>query len=129
MTRHVLVVDDDLLLRGTLRDVLEEEGFQVTVARDARSALAISADAGSLLAIVLDLMMPDMSGWEFLALARETAHLRDVPVVVMSGVGDRDRIPPDVPFVPKPIEIDTLLRALRDCERRRAARVPAPAAG
>jgi signal transduction histidine kinase/CheY-like chemotaxis protein len=82
--RPVLVVDDDPDVRALLRRMLEREGYRVTEAEHGRAALArLAHDLPGV--ILLDLMMPEMDGFEFLGELRrhETAHA--VPVVVVTA--------------------------------------------
>jgi CheY-like chemotaxis protein len=71
--------------------------------------------------VVLDLMMPAMSGWEVLAAIRADRALADLPVAVMSAAGGRAAPPGATCFLRKPVELDTLLELVRD-PRGRAAR-------
>jgi CheY-like chemotaxis protein len=92
---RVLLVDDDEMLRRTVRLVLEQSGWDVTEAENGRVALARLADARPD-AIILDLMMPEMDGFEFLDELRHRDELRGIPVVVVTGrdltAEDRDRL-------------------------------------
>lgn len=83
--QRVLVVDDDADLRETLAHRLSSEGFSVDVARDGAEALAHLASGRSPAAIVLDLGMPTMSGWQFRDLQKRDPRLAEIPVVVMTG--------------------------------------------
>jgi two-component system, chemotaxis family, chemotaxis protein CheY len=65
MNALVLVVEDDTLLRQTIADVLEIEGYEVECAGDGREALAFLQNGTQPCLIVLDLTMPEMDGWEF----------------------------------------------------------------
>src|SRR5688500_8781652 len=83
----VLVVDDDEDIRSELRSVLEYVQYFVLEAEDGTEALDIlragAAQASRL--IVLDLVMPCMSGWELVDLLRRDPSLSRIPVLVMSG--------------------------------------------
>lgn len=82
--RGVLVVDDDLPLRGMLSAVLRRRGFQVYLAGDGAEALrALTLHHPDI--ILLDLMMPDVNGWDFLQRLKETGFLGQVPIVVISA--------------------------------------------
>jgi CheY-like chemotaxis protein len=80
---RVLVVDDDADLRRRLRGLLEAVGWAVDEAADGREALDRLAARPSL--ILLDLLMPEMDGFEFLAQLRERVEFRTVPVVVLTA--------------------------------------------
>jgi CheY-like chemotaxis protein len=92
--RRVLVVEDDADQRRRLRALLEKDGWAVDEAADGREALDRLAPPPSL--ILLDLLMPVMDGFEFLACLRERADARSVPVVVLTAkelsAADHDRL-------------------------------------
>jgi CheY-like chemotaxis protein len=121
----VLVVDDDPDIRETLHDVLEAEGFAVACAANGREALTALGMGSRPALVILDLMMPTMSGWEVLAAIRADRSLADLPVAVMSAAGPRAAPPGATCFLRKPVDLDTLVellpgppeRALRRRER------------
>ena len=82
----VLVVDDDESHRTLMCDLLEEMGYQATQASDGREALRL---LGGYLpaAVLLDLRMPVMSGWEVLEALRQMPGARQVPVIIVSAYG------------------------------------------
>lgn len=110
----VLVVDDDPDIRETLREVIEAEGFPVVTAPNGRAALEALWRGLRPSLIVLDLMMPAMSGWDVLAVLREDCELEDIPVAVISASGEKTPPPGATHFLRKPIELDALLEVLRD---------------
>ncbi len=81
----VLVVDDDDAIRVTLREVLELEGFDVTVAENGQVALEAMRSASPDI-VVLDLMMPILSGWEVIEVADADERLRSMPIIVLSAM-------------------------------------------
>jgi GAF domain-containing protein/CheY-like chemotaxis protein/anti-sigma regulatory factor (Ser/Thr protein kinase) len=88
----VLVVDDDEPLRQLMRRILEREGFTVTEADNGRVALERAREAAPGL-VVLDLMMPEMDGFEFVAEFRRHEGWRAIPIIVVTAkdVSDEDR--------------------------------------
>jgi hypothetical protein len=82
--RHVLVVDDDDLVRRGISQALEKAGWKVAEAENGRVGLTRLADAVPDV-IVLDLMMPEMDGFEFLEALRHRAEWRNLPVVVVTA--------------------------------------------
>jgi CheY-like chemotaxis protein len=113
----VLVVDDDDDLRETLGEVLSDEGFQVRFAPNGRAALEILRDElhGDLrpCAVLLDLMMPVMSGWQFREEQRGDPLLAAIPVVVMSAGWESRHEVDCAEFIPKPIKLERMLGVLR----------------
>ena len=81
MKKTILLVDDEINLLSLLSDVLENEGFQIFTARNGRSALQIARQKRPNL-IVLDLMMSNIDGYEFLRLHRQEY---DTPVIILSA--------------------------------------------
>jgi PAS domain S-box-containing protein len=82
--RRVLVVEDDALTRTTLGRAMQGEGWDVALAEHGRAALARLAERVPDL-ILLDLMMPEMNGFEFLEALRGHNAWRSVPVVVITA--------------------------------------------
>jgi len=109
---RVLVVDDDDDVRELLCELLERNGFEVMSVESGEDALALITRLRAPCTIVLDLGMPDVSGWEVLDLLRSQGALAKHPVVIVSG-HDRDRMPAGVPHVRKPVDAEQLLRAVR----------------
>jgi CheY-like chemotaxis protein len=110
---QVLVVDDDRDVRDVVAAVLESEGYDVSCAENGAQALAIMHGPKPR-AIVLDLMMPVMSGWEMLEVVRGDGELAAIPVVVLSAV----RAPAGVAHLWKPVSLDELVTTLdRVCRR------------
>ncbi len=111
----ILVVDDDEGLRSILRDILIEEGYSVRDAPDGLVGLSVLRAQPEWFGLVLlDLMMPRTTGWEFRNEQRQDPAIADIPVVVLSARGnvDRDGLPVDVPpdaFLPKPFNLVNLL--------------------
>ena len=109
----LMIVDDDDDLRQTLASVIvATSGYNVTAFGDARKALAALEDGQTPFLILLDLMMPDMSGWEFRAAQLKDASLASIPVVVVTAanVASHGMPPlPDVEILRKPFDLDRLL--------------------
>jgi CheY-like chemotaxis protein len=93
--RPVLVVDDDAGLRQLLRRMLEPEGYAVVEAANGREALERLRDVSPSV-ILLDLMMPEMDGFEFVAEVRRHEGWRAIPIVVITARDlsreDRERL-------------------------------------
>ena len=82
--KRVLVIDDDLPLRGMLAAALRQHGFQVLLAGDgAEGQRALNIHHPDV--VLLDLAMPDVNGWDFLQRLQETGHLGKVPIIVVSA--------------------------------------------
>jgi two-component system KDP operon response regulator KdpE len=113
----VLLVDDESVVARMLEVNLRIAGFEVRIARSGREAL-LDAASRTPDAVVLDLGLPDQSGWDVLERLRGIDGLADVPVIVCSGV-DRDDVQERgyaarvYAFLTKPIEPADLVETLR----------------
>ncbi|MFA5907949.1 MAG: response regulator [Vicinamibacterales bacterium] len=85
-----LMVEDDLKSADLIRLQLEAEGFTVLHAASAEAALVLAVQQ-PLSLITLDIMLPDMDGWEFLSRIKQVPELMRIPVVIISIVADRNR--------------------------------------
>lgn len=111
--QHIVIVEDDVDLRETMKDLLEIEGFRVRTAENGRVALELIETSGTPCLILLDLMMPEMNGWEFLeAMHRDKqAILAQTPVAVVSAAADIAGIEQQYgcSVLKKPVSLDQLL--------------------
>jgi CheY-like chemotaxis protein len=122
----ILVVEDNEDFRGLVRTALEQEGFTVREAGDGHEALARLRESGRPHCLLLmDLMMPCMTGWELVSAVRGDPLLRNNPIIVTTAV------PEDAPsgvdaVLRKPFDLDSLVRIVeRYCSRiRQAASAP-----
>jgi CheY-like chemotaxis protein len=111
----VLVVDDDAAIREVIAEVLRDEGYDVAEAANGAQALeALHAMAHPGL-VLLDLMMPVMSGWEFLEEVRADGKLSHVPIVVVSAMA----APGVSGHLLKPVDLDRLLQTVETFVRHR----------
>jgi PAS domain S-box-containing protein len=85
--RIALVVEDDVNSAELIRVQLEAEGFEVVHAASAEAALTLAVQQ-PLALITLDILLPNMDGWEFFGRLRQMRDLRNVPVVIISIVAD-----------------------------------------
>lgn len=82
--KRVLVVDDDMPLRGMLAAALRQHGFQVLLAGDGGEAQRVVA-LHQPHVMLLDLMMPGVNGWDLLQRLKESGYLAKLPVIVISA--------------------------------------------
>ena len=110
---RVLVVDDDVSMRALVKTILELEAYDVGQAPDGRVAIEMITSGWDPDLVILDLMMPTLSGHEVLAYLKGDARWSAIPVLVMSA-GTRlrtlmlEREKPD-DILAKPFDIDTLI--------------------
>lgn len=109
----VLLVDDEFDLLACLRDVLEDEGYQVVTAQNGREALT-QLDAHQVDLVVTDLMMPVMSGVDLLRHLRADPRRPDLPTLVVSaGLNRRIVEQLDSPYLRKPFDLDAFVAEVR----------------
>ena len=124
---RILVVEDDPVIRTTVAEALEDMGYGVETASDGAEALAKVRDDG-FAAIVLDLMMPVMSGWEFLDACGDELLAAGIPVAVAMAAHAPGAVAsrPSVSAVlSKPFDLDVLEAIVqRLTARRRTASEP-----
>lgn len=107
----VLVVEDNLTLLDQLAQALRDEGFTVATAANGVEALDILRHTHVRL-MVLDLMLPLMSGRELTQVVRTTPMLADLPIVMITAVGNVHVAPPG-PVYLKPLRRDSFVHAVR----------------
>lgn len=104
----VLVIDDEDYVADMIASALDMEGYTVHVAYNGReglhSAQSIRADL-----IVVDIMMPYISGEELIDLIRADGHHDATPIILISAGARPRRQWPDVTFIAKPFELNNLL--------------------
>lgn len=112
MRHTVLVVEDEEELRDMLREALELNGYAVRAVEDGQQALDALAAIEHVCVVLLDLVLPNMNGWEFFAKLRERPEYARIPVVVHSSAPDR--APAGVDGVlRKPLSLANLLAVVK----------------
>lgn len=122
-SKHILIVDDERHLAHGIKFNLEREGYRVSTVEDGPAALAlIDADPLGIDLVILDLMLPGMSGYTVCETLREQGH--DMPILMLSArtlTEDRIRgldLGADQ-YLQKPFELDELLAMVRNLLQRR----------
>ncbi len=111
-SRTILLVEDDAVLQGAMKMMLEWEGYRVTCAANGQEALDRLRDSAPPGLIVLDLMMPVLDGWQFLDDRQHDPALADIPVLVVTAL-DEPNLPGTVGQIQKPFQPPELLEAIR----------------
>ena len=125
-SKYVLVTEDDDSIRDLLEQALSDAEYSVATASNGTRAIQLMHERSPDL-LILDLMMPDMNGWELLRRMADSPDLAAVPVLVVSaaatsGLSEAQDLGAPV-FLPKPFDIDELLleverlttRPIRQC--------------
>jgi two-component system response regulator MprA len=111
----VLVVEDDPDISSMLVEVLDLEGYRTATAANGREALNLLHAGLRPRLILLDLMMPELNGWQFRAAQLEDPRLAEIPVVVLSAnvaAAQRGDGLAQVPGLRKPVDVAELVAAV-----------------
>lgn len=114
----ILIVDDSTTNLVLLEAILQEEGYKTSTAINAKEAFA-SIEKGKPDLILLDLLMPQISGFDILERLKAYPSTSQIPVVVVSAVNTKENIEickdlGAADFFSKPIDIPTFLSKLKD---------------
>ena len=128
----ILIVDDDRSVQRLLADALAQQGFSVAVERDGEWAVD-TFNKRQVDAIVLDLLLPAINGYEVARIIRSTPRGRNTPIVMISGVyksaiHQREAVEKHgaFAFIEKPIRLSLLFEALQSALGERYPQAPAP---
>ena len=116
--RKVLVVDDDVRNIFALSSVLERRGMTVLTAGTGREAIATLESTPDIAIVLMDIMMPEMDGYETMQVIRQNAAFRRLPIVALTAKamkGDREKCleAGASEYLAKPVNTEQLLSALR----------------
>jgi CheY-like chemotaxis protein/signal transduction histidine kinase/HAMP domain-containing protein len=116
--KHVMVVDDDVRNVFALTSVLEHQGMRVSFAEDGRQALDALDENDDIDLVLLDIMMPEMDGYETMRVIREEKHRTDLPIIALTAKamkGDREKCiaAGASDYITKPVDTDQLLSLMR----------------
>lgn len=114
MKGSILLVEDDALVREAMGSLLEGEGYEIAFAENGREALRyLHSGAGVVDAIILDLKMPVMDGWEFRAVQKDDPKLGLIPVLAISAEGGAKAAAISAQaYLRKPVDAKELLATL-----------------
>ncbi len=116
MKRTIMIMDDDIDIRYTIADILEDEGYSVTTASDGQEGLdALTTQAICPGLIILDHMMPNISGSEFLKIRSESDKLSNIPVAYFSADTDivKKSKEAGIEALRKPVDFNELLTLVK----------------
>lgn len=119
MSNKVLIIDDDPRNIFALAATLKAKGFQCISTLSAREGIELLKRDESIKIVLLDMMLPDMDGYEALGVIRENSQLAAKPVIAVTAqamVGDREKCleAGANDYVAKPIDVDKLLAVMND---------------
>ena len=111
----ILAVDDDPAILDVVAQVLADEGYYVLTANGGRAAVELAREHLPNL-ILLDLMMPEMNGWQVVAALRDMPQTRSIPILLLSARRDTQLMANDLgvsSYLEKPFDLDELLMCVR----------------
>jgi CheY-like chemotaxis protein len=115
-SNQVLIVDDDTAILEMIAELLSYEGHRVVTYSEGREAVAFARTTPPAL-ILLDLMMPEMSGWQVISALRSSPQTRTIPIVLLSArrdLADAARELKVAAYLEKPFDLEELLDIVRN---------------
>ena len=114
--KKILIIDDDYRNTFALHAVLKAKGFQCLTANSAEEGLKLLSNGSEVGLILLDMMMPDMDGYETMQVIRN--HHHDLPVIsvtaqAMQGDEEKSLEAGATAYISKPVDVDKLLLLLQ----------------
>jgi CheY-like chemotaxis protein len=118
VARKVLIVDDDVRNIFALSSVLERRGMAVLTAGTGREAIATLESTSDVAIVLMDIMMPEMDGYETMQVIRQNSSFRRLPIIALTAKamkGDREKCleAGASEYLAKPVNTEQLLSALR----------------
>ena len=116
--RKVLLVDDDARNIFALSSVLERRGMEVLTATTGREAIALLESTSDVAIVLMDIMMPEMDGYQTMQVIRNKVEFRRLPIIALTAKamkGDREKCleAGASDYLAKPVNTEQLLSALR----------------
>lgn len=117
-TKKILIIDDDSRNIFALKAVLRSKGYPVMVADDAGHGIELMKQDKEIGIVLLDMMMPQMDGYQALDIIRSTEGISGIPVIAVTAqamVGDKEKCieAGANDYIPKPVDIDALTEHLK----------------
>jgi two-component system, cell cycle response regulator DivK len=117
--KKILIIDDDNRNIFALKLNLKAKGYECVTAIDARAGLQLLAEHRDIGIVLMDMMMPEMDGYEAIAIMRDDPDMAHIPVIAVTAqamVGDREKCleAGAAAYVAKPIDLEVLLDILKN---------------
>ncbi|MBV9774782.1 MAG: response regulator, partial [Gemmatimonadetes bacterium] len=116
--KRVMIVDDDVRNIFSLTSVLENQGMKVVFAENGRDAIRVLGENPDVDIVLMDVMMPEMDGYETTRAIREMEQFRNLPIISLTAKamkGDREKsiAAGASDYITKPVDVDQLLSLMR----------------
>lgn len=110
----ILIIDDDNRNIFALKAVLKAKGFDCVSAMSAQEGFSIMEENENVAIVLMDMMMPDLDGYQAISVMKKSAKMQDIPVLAVTAqamVGDKERClsAGASGYISKPINVDELL--------------------
>jgi CheY-like chemotaxis protein len=117
MKKRILIIDDDARNIFALTAVLRAKSFECLSCMSAHEALRILETDASIDAVLIDMMMPEMDGYEAIPLIKKIPGQKDTPIIAVTAqamIGDREKCleAGADDYISKPVDVDRLLEVL-----------------
>lgn len=114
--KKVLIADDEHLVCNSLKNILEKDGFQVSIANNGKEALRLTESLKPDV-ILLDIVMPDIDGFEFCEIVNKDPSNCSIPIIITSALAkEADKIKAFklgvVDYLVKPLEVEKVKKAI-----------------
>ena len=118
----ILIVDDENDIAELISDILEDEGYETVIANDGKTAIKLVKEENFDL-ILLDVMMPNMDGWDTLKAIRTNKNTKYIPVIMITAVSEEHKIVSGLKigaddYIVKPFVLPNLLARIEAILRR-----------
>jgi len=118
MSRKLLIIDDDSKNIFALKATLKAKGFESMSAMSAQEGLDLLAKEPSIALVLMDMMMPEMDGYEAIQFIKKDEHLKNIPVIAVTAqamTGDKEKCLAAGAdnYISKPINVEILLSMLQ----------------
>jgi DNA-binding response OmpR family regulator len=116
---YILYIEDERPVIDLVREALSLAGYKVVGATSGRQGLALMRERKPDL-ILLDLMMPDINGWDVYREMKTDKNLADIPVIVVSAKAPEydniviDDLPPVEDYITKPFDVEELIQSVKE---------------
>jgi len=110
--KTILIIDDNDHNRLLVKMILEKKGYTVLEAESGRAGISIAREKKPDL-IILDIMMPELDGWEVIQILRQSSETNSIPVVVFTALDNLENIDADG-VLQKPLDINQLFKTVTE---------------
>jgi len=113
---NILIIEDNKEIQSAIQSALVEYGYNVFTADNGKEGLLKLSQMPAPCLILLDLIMPVMSGWEFIEEINKNIIYSNIPIVIVSALASQSGLSGNQTFLEKPIDLDSLLqRVAKHC--------------